>query len=73
MPDPTDTPDLLPPAAVAPPSQPPLATLVTTDGVAVQLHLCDGAIELQPAGNRARMSFDRFQAIALRAALGLAS
>ena len=60
------------PPAPAAADAPPLATLVTIDGVAVRVYLRAGGIEFSSSGNRASLALDRFQAIALRAALGVA-
>jgi hypothetical protein len=72
MPGHTETTDQLPPAPTpAALDAPPLATLVTIDGVAVRVYLRAGGIEFAPSGNRAALVLDRFQAIALRVALGV--
>lgn len=57
---------------VADDAQPIIATLVTADGVVVRIsERLAGSIALLPAGNRAPLLFDRFQANALRDVLGV--
>lgn len=47
-----------------------IATLVTTNGVVVQIgERPDGALVLSPGGNRLPLIFDRHQAGALRSAI----
>jgi hypothetical protein len=51
---------------------PPLATVVTTDAVIVRItEAMDGALTIAPGSNRAALTFDRFQANAIREALGV--
>jgi hypothetical protein len=68
-PEPTEIPAEAPRISPAPAV---VATLVTTDGVVVRLsETPDGGVTLAPAGNRASLSFDRFQAAALRSAMSV--
>lgn len=58
------------PPAIAEPAV--LATVVTIDGVVVRIAARpDGSVALLPDGNRAPLAFDRFQANAIREALGV--